>query len=112
MSESKQRRRRPASTVDQRENQLVALAVDLAEKQLTEGTASAQVMTHYLKMGSTRERAEQERLKNENLLLAAKIEQLARNERMEEMYSEALNAMRSYSGQEVEVYDDDDQAVY
>lgn len=113
MSEQRQRRRRrPAHTVEQRENQLISLAYDLAEKQLMDGTAAAQVTTQFLKMGSTRERLEQERLKQDNLLLAAKIEAMARNERMEEMYAEALNAMRSYSGNEIEVYDDDNEAVY
>lgn len=94
------RRGRPATTPENRENQLVSLAVDLAEKQMIEGTASAQVMTHYLKLGSTREKLEQERLQKENELLNAKVEQLASAKRVEELYSEALNAMRSYAGQD------------
>lgn len=101
------RRRRPAHTPEGREQQLISLAADLAEKQLEAGTASAQVMTHFLKLGSTRERAEQERLKNENLLLSAKIEQMASARRIEELYETALNAMRSYSGQEVDHYVED-----
>lgn len=102
------RKRRPATTPEARENQLISRAIDLAEKQLEAGTASAQVMTHFLKLGSSRERAEQERLKNENLLLSAKIEQMASASRIESMYVEALNAMRSYSGQEVDHYDVED----
>lgn len=102
------RRRRPAHTPEGRENQLISLAADMAEQQLRAGTAPAQVVTHFLKLGSTRERVEQERLKNENLLLAARIEQIAQGNRIEAMYEEALNAMRSYSGQEVEHYDDED----
>jgi hypothetical protein len=104
----KERARRPATTPEGRENQLISLAADLAEKQLKEGTASAQIVTHLLKLGSTRERAEQERLKNENLLLAAKIEQLASAQRIEGLYEQALNAMRSYSGQEMDMSDEDD----
>jgi hypothetical protein len=103
----RQRRSRPASTPDGREQQLISLAEDYAEKQLRDGSAPAQVVTHFLKLGSSRERAEQERLRNENLLLSARIEEMARHQRIEELYTEALNAMRSYSGQEVEeAYDD------
>jgi hypothetical protein len=91
---------RPATTFEGRENQLIANAVDLAEKQLREGTASAQVISHYLKLGSSRERLEQERLSGENKLLDAKIEALKSAKNIEALYSEALNAMKSYSGQE------------
>ncbi len=100
------RRRPPARTPEARENQLIAKAVDLAEKQLSEGTASAQVITHYLKLGSTKERLEKEKLANENLLLKAKTEALQSAKRIEELYSNALNAMRSYSGNTREEEDD------
>jgi hypothetical protein len=76
------------------------LAVDLAEKQLSDGTASAQVISHYLKLGSSREQLEQERLSRENELLTAKVEQMASQARMEELYSKAIESMRSYGGQE------------
>lgn len=99
--------RRPATTPEGRENQLVSLAVDLAEKQLLDGTASAQVISHYIKQGSIRERLEQERLHNENELLTAKVKQLASAERIEELYSNALRAMSTYSGQDSSEYDDD-----
>lgn len=98
--------RKPATTVEGRENQLVSLAVDLAEKQLIEGTASAQVITHYLKHGSTREKLEQERLVQENELLKAKVEQLASAKRIEELYESALNAMRDYTGQDYDGFAD------
>lgn len=93
-------RHRPATTPEARENQLIALAVDLTEKQLRQGTASSQVITHYLKLGSSRERLEQERLVNENLLTQAKIEAMEGVKRVEELYGLALDAMRSYQGQE------------
>jgi hypothetical protein len=93
------RRFRPATTDEHREGQLVTLAIDLAERQLSEGTASSQVITHYLKLGSTREHLEQERLIRENELLTSKVEMMASAKKVEELYAEALTAMRSYSGQ-------------
>jgi hypothetical protein len=105
----KQPRRRPAMTEEGRENQLVSLAIDLAEKQLTEGVASAQVITHYLKLGSTRERLEQERLHRENQLLNSKVEMMASAKRVEELYEAALNAMRNYAGNIDEEDDYDDE---
>lgn len=102
------RPRRPATTPDGREQQLISLASDLAEKQLIEGTASSQVMTHYLKLGTSRERLEQERLARENLLLEAKADQLASGKRIEELYGQALDAMRTYSGQDVDMPEEDD----
>jgi len=102
------RRRRPATTEDGRENQLISLAIDLAEKQLLEGSASSQVITHYLKLGSTRERLEQERLRNENQMLVTKSELMESGKRVEELYSNALEAMRAYSGQQVVESDNDE----
>lgn len=93
-------KRRPATTPEAREAQLVSLAVDLAEKQLREGTASSQVMSHYLKLGSSREKLEQERLENENNLLKGKLEALDDAKNMAELYVAAMDAMRSYSGNE------------
>jgi hypothetical protein len=93
-------RRRPATTPEARENQLIAAAVDLAERQLNDGTASAQVTTFYLKLGSSREKLEQEKLSLENELLVVKAESIASAVRVEEMYKTALDAMRSYAGQE------------
>ena len=93
------RKMRPALTPEARENQLISLAVDLAERQLQEGTASSQVITHYLKLGSTKERLEKEKLIEENKLLRAKTENLQSMKRVEELYEEALKAMRDYAGQ-------------
>lgn len=97
---------RPATTPEGRENQLISLASDLAERQLVEGTASSQVITHFLKLASTREQLEQERLHRENLLLSAKVDQIASSKRIEELYETALNAMRQYAGRNLEAYDD------
>ena len=90
---------RPALTPEARENQMISLAVDLAERQLQEGTASSQVITHYLKLGSMRERLEREKLEEENKLLKARTEQIQSMKRVEELYEEAIKAMRNYGGQ-------------
>lgn len=101
-------RRRPATTLDARENQMIALSVDLAEKQLREGTASAQVITHFLRLGTSRERLEQEKLRKENELLQSRAEAIASAARVEELYGKALDAMRSYAGQPPVDDEDDD----
>lgn len=89
---------RPALSPEARENQLISLAVDLAEKQLQEGTASSQVITHYLKLGSTKEKIEKEILEKQKELITAKTEALRAAERNEELYKQAIKAMQVYSG--------------
>ena len=96
---SKNRKIRPASSPEARENQLVSLAVDLAEKQRLEGTASSQVITHYLRLGSTKERIEMEMKEKQKELIEAKTQAIQSAQRVEELYTNALNAMRNYSGQ-------------
>lgn len=96
-SEQALRMQPPAISPDAREKQLINLAINLAEKQLAEGTASAQVITHYLKLGSMREKLEREKLEKENELLRAKTEALESARRVEELYSEAIRAFKSYS---------------
>ncbi len=91
--------RRQATTPQGRENQLISMAHDLAEKRIREGTASAQEIVHFLRLGSSREWLEQQRLAHENALLEAKTAAIASQQRVEELYKEALNSMRAYSGQ-------------
>ena len=93
------KKRRPATTPEARENQLISLAVDLAEKQLIEGTATSQVITHYLKLGSTKEKLEKDILKKQRDLLEAKTEALKSAKRVEELYADAINALKTYNGQ-------------
>lgn len=88
----------PALTPEARENQLIALAVDLAEQQLRDGTASSQVISHFLKLGSTRAELEKEKLRSENELSRAKAEALRSQERQDEMFQKAIEAMRRYQG--------------
>lgn len=103
-----ERLRRPARTVEGRERQLIDLAVDLAEKQLREGTASSQVITHYLKLGSTREKLEVERLKHENELTKAKTKSIESSTNMEELVSDAIRAIKEYRGASPDEYYDED----
>lgn len=97
VSSTPAKRGRPALTPEAREGQLVALAVDLAEQQLRDGTASSQVITHYLKLGSTRAELEREKLRKENELLRAKTEAIQSAKHIEELYENAINAMKNYS---------------
>lgn len=97
---------RPALTPEARENQLISLAVDLVEERLRDGTASSQETTHFLKIASSKYRLEQEKLKAETKLVMAKAEAVESQKRTEELYSKALSAMKSYSGQ---IGDDNDE---
>ena len=103
-----ERKIRPALTPEARENQMIALAVDLAEKQLLEGTASSQVITHYLKLGTTKEKLERDILEKQKELIEAKTENLQSAKRIEELYKNALDAMTNYSGHMTESEDDED----
>jgi hypothetical protein len=97
---AQKRRQAPAMSPEAREKQMISLAVDLAEKQLAEGTASSQVITHYLKLGSTKETLEKDKLKTENELLRAKTDAIRSAKSVDQLYGQALEAMRKYSGQE------------
>lgn len=89
---------RPGLTPEARESQMISLATDLAEKQLRDGTASSQVITHYLKLGSTKERIEKEILEKQKLLIEAKTQSIKSSQKMDVMYKKAIDAMRVYSG--------------
>lgn len=97
-SSSSPRKMRPALTPEARENQMISLAVDLAEQQLRNGTASSQVITHFLKLGTTVAQLEKEKLEQENKLLQARTEALESAKRVEELYENAIKAMKKYSG--------------
>ena len=98
-AKTESRKIRPALTPEARENQMIALAVDLVEQRLLDGTASSQETTHFLKLGSMKNRLEMEKLQEENRLLKARTEALQSAKRVEELYSEAIKVMRRYSGQ-------------
>ena len=111
-SSDKPNKLKPALTPEARENQLIHLATELAEQQLRDGTASSQVITHYLKLGSTKERIEKEILEKQKELISAKTEALKSAKRIEELYTDAIKAMRSYSGQNDFNEDDDNDGDY
>lgn len=97
-SSDSSKKRRPALSPEARENQMIALAVNLAEQQLRDGTASSQVITHFLKRGSMKEKLEQEILKEQKDLIKAKTEAIKSAEKIEKLYEEAMIAMKTYSG--------------
>lgn len=97
-SSDSSRKMRPALSPEARENQMISLAMDLAEQQLRDGTASSQLITEFVKRGSTKSRLEKEILEEQKELMAAKTESLQSAKRIEELYLNALDAMRSYSG--------------
>jgi hypothetical protein len=92
------RRRLTAATPEDREAQMIAMAYDLAEKRIRNGTASAQEVTHFLKLGSTRERLDQAKLEGEIEVQKAKIKAMGSTERLEAMYAKAMDAFRGYQG--------------
>lgn len=96
-SSNSQKKVRPMLTPEARENQLVSFAMDLVEQRLIDGTASSQETTHFLKIGSTKEKIEKEILEKQKILIDAKTESLQSTKRVEELYANALEAMRNYS---------------
>ena len=108
--ESKQevrKKRPPAKTPEARENQIIALAMDLVEERLLNGTASSQETTHFLKLGSTKEKIEKDILEKRKELITAQTEALQSQKRVEELYADAMKAFRSYSGQDT-ISDDEE----
>lgn len=97
-SNSNKNKMRPALTPEARENQMIFLATELAEQQLRDGTASSQVITHFLKLGSSKEKLEHEILKEQKKLITAKTESIESSKRIEELYANAITAMREYGG--------------
>lgn len=97
-SDNNRKKIRPALTPESRENQLISLAIDLVEQRLIDGTASSQETTHFLKLASTKARIEKEILEKQKELISAKTENLKSAQRIEELYAEAITAMRNYSG--------------
>ena len=92
----------PATTPEGREQQMISHAFDLAEKQLLDGSASAQVITHFLKFGSSQNKLEQEKLRKENLLAQARVDQISATAQNSELYQEAINMMKVYTGTDPE----------
>lgn len=100
--QTRRTRRPPATTPEAREKQLISLAFDLAEKQLQDGTAATPLITHYLRLGTAQAELEKAKLAADVELAKAKIASMESSQEAEQRYTQALNAMRSYQGQEVE----------
>lgn len=110
-AEGKSRPMRPPLSIEASENQMISLAMDLARKQLQEGTASSQIIAHFLKLGTSKAELEKEKLANETALLRAKTENIESQDEMKAMYKDAIDAMKRYSGHtrdecDEEEYDD------
>lgn len=97
-AEKKIRKTKPATSPEARERQMIAKAIDCAEKQLEDGTASSQIITHYLKLASKREELEIKKLEKDVELADAKIETLQSAKHIEELYEKAFIAMSEYQG--------------
>ena len=99
MAESKVKRKRPkAATPEEQQSRCEAMALDIAEKRLADGTASSQIITHFIKQASLREQKEIEKLELEKELLKSKREAIEDQKEIKKMYAEAIEAMRVYSG--------------
>jgi hypothetical protein len=101
----------PATTLEGREDQLISAAMDLVERRIHEGTASAQETVHFLRLGSVRNQLEQDKLRHENEVLQTRVKEMESRKSSEELYAKALAAMRGYQGLE-SMEDDDDPDVY
>jgi TRAP-type uncharacterized transport system substrate-binding protein len=108
-SEEPQSRRGPAKTPEGVEKQMISMAMDLSRKRLEQGTASAQEIVHFLRLGSSREQLEQARLSHEVELMSAKKDEIQSRAAQAELYEKALAAMRLYTGQEAQTSDYDDE---
>lgn len=102
---------RPAISPEARENQLISLAYDVAEERLRNGTATSQEVVHFLRLGSMKERKELELMQKKNELMAAKTEALQSAKKIEELYSDAISAFKTYRGVSDEG-DEDDSDLY
>lgn len=88
----------PGRTPEAEESKLIAMATDLARKQLANGTASSQVISHFLKLGTTQAKLEQENLRQEIELRKAKTDAIKSSQKLEQLYADAIRAMRNYNG--------------
>lgn len=98
-TDGERRKRKPAQSPEARENQMIALAMDLVEQRLRDGTASSQETTHFLKLASSKERLEKEIMEKQKALIEAKTNAYASSEEIKSLYADAMAAFRSYNGQ-------------
>lgn len=106
------RKRPPARTPEEEENYMISIAVDAAEKQILSGKASSQLLTHYLKLATVKERLEKEKLEKEIELLRAKTEAIESSKQTEALYRDAIKAMAIYAGASNDDEEDDEEDGY
>lgn len=99
---------RPARTEKGKENQLINLAMKLAEKKLRDGTASSQIITHFLHLATAKAELEAEKLRTDVALSNAKIHKIESDEDIRELYESAINAIKGYQGE----FNDEDEEYY
>lgn len=102
----------PATTLEGREDQLIVAAMNLVERRISQGTASAQETVHFLRLGSVRNQLEQDKLRQENIVLQTRVKEMESRKSSEELYAKALAAMRGYAGHEPDEEDEYDPDVY
>lgn len=97
---------RKAISPERREDQIIAMAMDEAEKRIRDGTASNQLLVHFLKLGSTKDRLEKEILAEQKKLIKAKTSDIESARDTRELFKEAISAMKTYSGEAEEGEED------
>lgn len=103
------KKQEPAKTVEGRENQLINLAVNLAEEKLKNGTASSQIICTLLNLATTKARLELEKIRSDVQVAEARVKQIQDQETSKDLYAQALQAFRSYQGASMEEdYEDED----
>ncbi len=102
------RKQIPAMSPEARENQLINLAVDEAERRLKNGTASSQIITVLLKLATTKAQLELEKLKSDISLQRAKEKEIEDKASGDELFKMAVSAFSSYRSAipDDEEYDD------
>lgn len=96
MKESGKERKKPARTPKQRENQIINLVMDVVEQKIIDGTASSQILCHFLKLATEKERLENDKLRGELELAKARVRQIDMQEDLKSLYEGAVSAMRGY----------------
>lgn len=110
MPTAKKSGRAPAMSVEANDNEMISLANKCAREQLRNGTASSQIICHYLKQGSERERLAVEQARADLELTRAKTKAIESSERIESMFAKALSAFSDYRG-DSEGDDDDEEDI-
>ena len=88
----------PPLTPEGQENRNISLAMDLAEQQMRDGTASSAVIVHFLKLGTEKSKLEREKLIHENELLRVRANAIEASSYSDELTNKVLEALKKYGG--------------